>query len=368
MKFWDWLELVLGLGIVAVTLYDVFQAVVVPRWTSDRLRFSPYLVGGLWVPWRAIGCRFRSAARRENFLAAFAPLVLPVLLAVWASALILGFGFALHALRAGVKPTLADLGTSWYFAGVCLFTLGFGEMAPVSPLARIVSVAASASGMALVTLIVSLLFNIHGAFQRREVLVLILESRAGAPPSGVTLLESFGWLKMRDDLPALFTAWEKWTADVLESHRAFPILPYFRSSQGRESWMAALEAVLDAATLLQTTVEAGPQGAAHLMRQLGIRAVMDLTMRRGLEIPDDVELSREQFEVARRRLALAGYPLRETEVSWRDFAASRRQYAGSLTALARYFGAPPADWLAGSQPNEKQPTPSVEPDEDLEFP
>jgi hypothetical protein len=142
------------------------------------------------------------------------------------------------------------------------------------------------------------------------------------------------------------------------------MLPYFRSSQGQQSWMAAMEAVLDAANLMQTAVDAGPQGNAHLMQRLGVRAVHDLSERRGLKIGKDLGVTREEFEVARRRLEKAGYKLRDAERSWRDFAANRREYLGPLLALAKYFGVPPAKWLAGAPPTAEAPDPPIQEEEE----
>ncbi|HEU4752239.1 MAG TPA: potassium channel family protein, partial [Armatimonadota bacterium] len=199
-------ELLLGLALVALVLYDVFEAVVVPRWTSRFFRLSPFLTDNLWLLWRASGRRIRGADRREDFLGAYAPLALLLYLLVWVLLLILGYGLALYALRDQIRPHPVDLGEGCYLAGVSLFTLGFGDLAPTGALARTVTLAASASGLAVVALVLSLLFNLHAAFQRRETLVLTLDARGGAPPSGVTLLETYARYEMLDQLPAFFVA------------------------------------------------------------------------------------------------------------------------------------------------------------------
>lgn len=339
------IELIAGTFIVAVVLYDVFQSVVVPRWTSRTLRLAPLLLEGTWWLWRGVGKRLRSADRREDFLGAFAPFAILLTLFVWTIVLIFGYGLALHALRSEIRPFAPDLGASCYLAGVALFTLGFGDLVPVRPEARIVTLCAAASGLAVVALVLSLLFNLHSAFQRREVLVLSLDARAGAPPSGVTLLETYARLGMLDQLPACFAAWETWAAEVLESHRAYPILPYFRSSHENESWVSALGAVLDAATLLITTVEDGAQGPARMMHRLGVHAVADLNYWCGLRCGPEVGVERDEWEEARRRLEAVGYAVRDLEEGWLRFKHARSEYAGPLNALARQFATPPAGWI-----------------------
>jgi Ion channel len=356
-------------------LFDVFQSIVVPRWTDRTLRLSPFLIDLLWPVWRRIGLRLRPAQRRENFLGTFAPLALMVFLLSWVGALIIGYGLIIHALREQIVPPLSDLGTAFYLAGTSLLTIGFGDLVPRGGAARFVLLAAAASGLAIVALVISLTFSLYGLFRAREILVLTLDARAGAPPSGVTMLETYARLEIMEELPATFAAWEVWSAQMLESHLAYPILPYFRSSHKNESWVSALGAVLDAATLLLTTVEGGPpleqreergpaarpvgmerpQGAARLMYQLGCHALLDLSQWFRFRLAREQEptgkaapaggVERTEFVAARERLAAAGYRLCEEEEAWRSFVEQRSVYAAALNALARHFETPPTQWI-----------------------
>jgi Ion channel len=369
------LELLIGALVVAAVLYDVFQSIVVPRWTDRTLRLSPFLIDVLWPVWRRIGLRLRPAQRSENFLGTFAPLALIDVLLVWVTALIVGYGLMIHALREQIEPPISHLGTAFYLAGSSLLTLGFGDLVARGGPARFVLLAAAASGLAVVALVISLTFSLYGLFQRREVLVLTLDARAGAPPSGVTMLETYARLEILEELPATFAAWEVWSAEMLESHLAYPILPYFRSSHKNESWVSALGAVLDAATLLLTTLEGGhpaerseergpasrlaglerPQGAAHLMYRLGCHALLDLSQWFRFRLPDEPEpvgeptraggVERAEFVAARERLAAAGYRLCEEEGAWRSFVKHRSVYAAALNDLARHFATPPTQWI-----------------------
>ena len=42
---------------------------------------------------------------------------------------------------------------------------------------------------------------------------------------------------------------QRWAAEVMESHLAYPMLAYFRSSHDDQSWIGTLGTLLDAATL-----------------------------------------------------------------------------------------------------------------------
>ena len=244
-----------------------------------------------------------------------------------------------------VAPPPEDVWASLYFAGTSLITIGFGDVTPVGPGARVVALAAGATGLVLVALAITLIFSLYASFQRREVLVVTLDSPAGAPPSGVQLLESMGRLKLIDDLPALFLSWEKWAAEVLDSHLAYPLLCFFRSSHDNESWVSALGALLDAATLCLTTVEGCPEGRAKLLLAIGAHLVEDVSQYFRIAHEHGVIVERSEFDAARSRLADAGWVLRDAERSWSDFQRIRGRYAGDLEGMAHFWAVPPAQWI-----------------------
>ena len=355
MTFFQDFELLVGMLLVALVLHDVFQSVVVPRWTSRRWRIAPMLVDKLWPLWRNVAQRRPEGDPREDFLGTYAPLALMLMLVVWVGVLTLGFGLIFWSLRYHFAPNLHSFGEALYVAGVTLLTIGFGDYAPNDGMARVFTLVAGASGLAVFALVISLLFTLYNAFERREVLSLGLDARAGSPPSGVALLENYAQLDLLDKLPDLFDQWEEWSAQVLQSHIAYPLLPFFRSSHDGESWIAALGAVLDGATLLMTTVAPcencgkTPIGAAKLMFRMGTHTVVDLSHWFGFRFDEDeappVGVARSEFDRARDKLQRAGFALRPADEAWDDFARHRSQYAAGLNELAKHFAAPPAQWV-----------------------
>jgi len=232
-----------------------------------------------------------------------------------------------------------------YYAGTSLLTIGYGDIVAQSALARLVSITAAIAGLGLIALAISFIFSLYASFQRREVLVVTLDARAGAPPSGVSMLEATAKFGMKDDLARIFLEWEKWAAEVLDSHMAYPLLAYFRSSHDNESWISALGAVLDAATIVLTTVVDIPRGPASMMYAMGRHTVEDLG--RYFHIPQDhmPGVERYEFDEARQRLAKAGYTLLAPDDSWTAFARLRSEYAGPLNDMAKWFAAPPTQWI-----------------------
>jgi hypothetical protein len=350
-------DLVIGLVGVAcllLALWDIFQTVVVPRPTPSRLRIARHVVPPAWRAWRAIGIRTRSGLSRDAFLGLFAPGAAILLLVVWLVVLVVGYALVLFALRGELHPTPTDLGAAIYFAGTSVLTLGFGDFVADGLLSRLVVLTAAASGLGVVALVITFLFSLFGSYQRREVLVVTLSARAKSPPSAVTLLETHARLGLVEELPALFAQWERWTAEVLDTHVAYPLLGFFRSSHDDISWISALGAVLDAAALVLTTIRGVPRGQAEITKRVGAHLVEDISNGLGLA-GDGVAVDREQFTEVYRRLDEAGYELEPETEAWQAFERARGSYAGRLEAMAEYWATPATLWVGPSKTGHPAP-------------
>lgn len=340
------LEVGAGALVVLAILIDVFQTIVLPRpIVRSRVGVARALVYVTWRGWRRFCLTVNSPNVRERRLGLYAPSVVIALLVTWIGLLMIGYGLVFYGLRDQIKPSPADIWESTYFAGTALLTIGFGDVVAVAGPARVVSLIAGATGLALVALVITFVFSLYAFFQRRELLVTTLDERAGAPPSGVALLETHAKLGMVDDLARIFAAWELWCAEVLDSHLAYPLLGYFRSSHDNESWVSALGALLDAATLCITTIEGGPLGPAKITRGIGAHLVEDVTAYFQLSHEHDAAVERSEFDEARARLAAAGYRLRDADAAWSKFSELRSAYASDLNAMAQYWAVPPAQWI-----------------------
>lgn len=344
------LEAAAGAALVCAVLLDVFQTIVTPRPVAGRLRLSRYLSRSLWQFWRWAGERLILRRVREGFLGSYGPLSVIVSLVTWVGLLVLGYGLLLDSVRDQIRPRPPGLGTSVYFAATSLLTIGYGDYVPAGAPARAIALAAGAIGLGTFALVITYLFSLFGAFQRREVAVVVTEAAAGAPPSGAALLETYGLADVREDLSRLFQRWQEWAAEVLDSHLAFPVLTYFRSSHDNDSWISSLGAMMDAATLVITTIEDGPRGWAKMFSWVGGHCIEDIVLYFGLPHELDLGVELEEYRLVRTRLERAGWKLRPEAEAWQAFRELRSQYAGRINALARHWASPPAQWIGDRSP------------------
>ncbi len=361
----DALIFIAGATLLAFVLWDIFQSVVVPRPTPGRLRIARYTVPPAWRLWRWLGIRTKTGLARDWLLGMFAPGAAILLFGMWILVIVLADGLMLWALRGEISPTPANFGDALYFAGTSALTIGYGDIVANGTVSRLVVLLAAATGLGVVALVITFVFSLFGSYQRREILVVTLSARAKSPPSAVTLLETYARLDLVDDLPPLFKEWEHWSAEVLDSHVAYPLLGYFRSSHDNVSWISAVGAVLDAAALIATTIREVPRGQAEITLRVGAHLVEDISNYQGLS-SDGSGVDFEAFSGVYDRLAAAGYALEDREAAWRHFERARGKYASRLESLARYWATPAPSWVGvkahgGSVLHlHRQPAPTTE--------
>jgi hypothetical protein len=328
-------------------------------------------VGGWLTRWvdQVVNGAFRLATRtaaeykrRDRLLATQAAAILLTQLAAW---LVLSFvGYALlfwpFATR-GVMSAFTDAGSS-------LFTLGFAEPGGAAPLA-IVFIAA-ATGLVIVTLQIAYLPTLYSAFNRRETEVALLNARAGVPSWGPELLARTHYAlgsgtSTIDTMPDLYAQWERWAADVGESHTTYLPLVRFRSPQPLSSWVTALLAVLDSAALfLALSPKAAPVVPARLCLRSGYLCFNRIAHAMGIEVPDEpdpedgISVSYQDFLEAVARMREVDFPVeRDAAEAWPDFVGWRVNYESAAYAVAAAVDAVPALW---SGPR-RHPTPAIAP-------
>jgi len=350
-----------GVLLIWVAGRSVIATVIVPR----RIRSGLTRAVGVMVdvPFHSLADRFDSYEPRDRILAAQAPIQLILLIVMWLAVFEVGFSLVLW-------PSMGTAGLPGAFAlaGSSLCTLGY--LVPSSGTQRAVADVASFVGLGTVALQIGYLPTLYAAFNRRETLVTMLDSRAGVPSWGPELLARTHYglgsgVSAMEELPGLFEDWERWSADVSESHATYLALINFRSPRPLSSWLTAQLAVLDAAALYLSLVPDAPGAvSARLCLRGGFTCLGTIARARGFAIPeeadpnDGISLTYEEFVDAIDRLAVVDFPVgRTSEEAWIDFVGWRINYEPAAYALARAVDAPPALW---SGPR-RHPIPAIPP-------
>ncbi|MBU6451975.1 MAG: hypothetical protein KGS72_09380, partial [Cyanobacteria bacterium REEB67] len=246
-----------GLVIIFLVFYDVYHSIVLPRPSSRNFRIAPILIGRIaWLPYRRMALKIRNLETREDVLGNFAVIMFLLLMLTWLTLLIIGYGMIFWSLRDDMRPAIYTFQEAMYFAGTSILTIGFGDVVALTARARVTALAAGASGLALLGMGFSAVFNLQNFLYGREVPLAMIHSRMQGNVSGLELLLEHARNRTLDYLRADIRDWEKWLAYVMETHRDFPLMCYFRSTGRGDSWITCLGSMLDACNLMTTTVVA----------------------------------------------------------------------------------------------------------------
>jgi len=338
---------VAGAVLVLTAGSSVIKTLIVPRAVSSWLtRWVDQIVTAAFrVAGRGIG----DYRRRDRVLAAQAPAILLGQLAAWLGFSLVGYWLLLWPFVAG------GVTRAFTAAGSSLFTLGFAEPPGAAP--AVIVFAAAATGLAIVTLQIAYLPTLYAAFNRRETEVALLNARAGVPSWGPELLARTHYalgsgVSAIDTLPDLYERWERWAADIAESHTTYLPLVRFRSPRPLSSWVTALLAVLDSAALiLALSPSVAPVVPARLCLRGGFVCLNQIARAMGIPTPDEpdpstgISLTYDEFLDAIARMREVDFPIeRDPAEAWVDFVGWRVNYEQAAYAVANAVDAVPALW------------------------
>lgn len=339
-----------GIALILLVLWEGFETIVLPRRVTRQLRLTRLYYRATWTLWAAIFGSIRSPKRRDTYLGFYGPLSLLGLLVVWAVTLVLGFALVHWAFGSQVSVpagTEAGFWTDLYLSGTTFFTLGLGDVTPRGPLGRFLTVVESGTGFAFLALVIGYLPTLYQAFSRREVNITLLDARAGSPPSATELLRRHARDHGPVSLVQLLRDWERWSAELLESHLSYPVLCYFRSQHDNENWLASLTTILDTCALVRVGVDGVPPAQAQLTFAIARHAVVDLAQIFSTP-PNRAAADRlppEQLAELRRLLAEAGCKLQEGPEAEQRLTELRAMYEPYVQALGGFLRFTLPGWL-----------------------
>jgi len=343
---------ILGLVLALLTTASVVRNLVIPRSRPGGLARAVDRAVDRGFAFATKRCR--SYESRDEVLAAQAAVYLVAMLVAWLTSYLAGFALQLW-------PWTHDLGGAFEEAASSMLTLGFDSTHQGTPTA--LDTLAALAGLVVIAVQIAYLPTLYAAFNRRETDVTLLGARAGSPPWGPELLARtrYGMRTRTDDLPEFYALWERWAADVAESHANYPVLIRFRSPQPLSSWLVGLLAVLDSAALHLALCPAQERYETRACLRMGFTALRQIGVAVGLAVDFDpdpdkpLELTYDEFRQAVARLEAVGYPIERTaEEAWPHFRGWRVNYESLAYALAKATDAVPALW-SGSRRWQAEP-------------
>ncbi|WP_375488755.1 hypothetical protein [uncultured Jatrophihabitans sp.] len=363
-------------GLLVVLAWgSVLSVLVVPRRTRNQLNRVMFEV----VEWffRFVAHRLRGYALRDRWLAWQGPSLIMVQLAAWLAIFYVGYALIINAIQVdSVAHAFAQSGSS-------LFTLGYAG--PQGASLNIVDYLAAATGLIVVALQIGYLPTLYGAFNRRETEVRLLFGRAGVPAWGPEILARTRFGFTADDHGAVmddfYLRWERWAADLSESHTNYPVLTLLRSPLRLSSWLVAIVAVMDSAALwLALAPGSAPVTEARLALRMGFTALRAVADSLGMETDRDpdpdaaLQLSYDAYLDGVGRIFETSFRTERTaEEAWPDFRGWRVNYEAIAYKLAARLDAVPAPWtgprLTGDaeiepiRPPNRTPTPYQQQDD-----
>jgi hypothetical protein len=330
----DILAVVSGIVIIVVSTGIAIRTFMVPAGAPPLInrvlfRFTQALFDLAIRP-------IRSDVRRQSVLSLFAPISLLVVLSVLLG--MIGFGYTLALYGAGIKPMLR----AFLFSGSALSTMGFES--PGNDFWVIVLSAVEAlTVVIIVALLIGYLPTIYSSYQQREQAVNNLDRLTGSQPDGMKVVDAYVNIFGASRLGELWQTWIGWFDDLATSGSTLSGELYLRSSRWDRSWISAAGAMLDAAALVDSSIDLSTDPAADRLVRLGsrsLRQVLEPLRLRCAEQPKwpqtPINITQQEFEDAYDHLQQSGLPMKpDKSAAWTTFAQHRVQYECPLMTLVR---------------------------------
>jgi hypothetical protein len=344
-----------GIVCLLAVLLDAFQTIILPRRATGRFRLTRIFYLITWRPWVFFARRIRNPRMRETAFSYYGPLSLIFLLVVWAAAMVVGFALIYYSLGSPFNDATQQAGirTDLYVSGTTIFTLGLGDVTPHGAWARQLIILEAGTGFGFLAVVMGYFPVLYSAFSRREVSISLLDARAGSPPTAAELMRRHSYKGADQALSVLLIEWERWSAELLESHISYPLLCYFRSQHNNQSWISALTSILDTSALLIAGVQGHEARQAQLTFAMARHAMVDLAQIFSLAPRNDApdRLPRDAYERLYKLLCQSGVSVCPDSHSMDRLRDMRVLYEGYAEALSSYLFMPLPPWIA-DQPHK----------------
>ena len=350
------LAAVVGLVLIFGVLADGFTVMVLPRRLVWPYRPSRLFYLAAWTVWRRAACLLPPGKRQQFLLSIFGPLSLLALFVLWVSGLVLGFALLHAGLGTPLNLPAGEQGgffAYFYLSGTTFFTVGFGDFTAASSLGRFLTVVEGGMGFGFLAIIIGYLPVLYQAFSRREASISLMDARAGSPPTaGQLLLRMARAGACATAAGPMLAEWERWSAELLESHLSFPVLSFYRSQHDNQSWVATLTCALDTCALLLAGKPGSDLYQVRLTFAMARHAAVDLALvfRTPPRPPDPDRLPPERLAALRAELRKAGLALQDGAAADARLGELRGLYEPFVNGLAEFLLLPLPPVLPEKEP------------------
>ena len=350
-----WLAPFAGVALIAVALADVFLTVLYARIGAAFL--ADFLGAKMWKLFKAVAPLF---GRFRNAVLSFCgPSVLVVVVTIWASLLVGGFGLIVWP-RLGSSivssepstPTPTDFASALYYSGNCLTTAFNGDLVPRTAFFRLLSAVESAVGISVLTLTITYFLEIYNALLRRNTLAQNLHHATGGTGDAAEWVAGLGpggdFNGARGELADVADE----VMNFYESQHFYPILIYFRFGDPKYAVSRKTLIVFDAVSLIRTALDAERYagfvqstpvtqlwGGAMRATQMMARTFLGEPPERDRDVDAaTAERWRRRFRDAVERLRASGIETaRDEDAAAGRYVALRRQWQCYVDSFTRYM-------------------------------
>lgn len=340
----------LGVGLVIISLSDIYLTVLYPRLGSSWI--GSQLGKRIWQLFLLVARAI--PGKGDRLLSYCGPTLVVVVVVVWVALLINGFALIFWtelgtSIQTSEGQTPTDFFTALFLSGSSITTLGPGSLMPKTGIYQLLIVLETGLGFSTFTLTITYLLSVYSALIRRNTFALSLHHQTAGIADAAEVLARLGADGNLNSAQQNISDTAKDLINLLESQHSYPVLLYFRFRQTYYAIPRILLLAMDTATLIKSALNQEkhrPLVYSTAVAELWGGGLQLLTELSGSFMPKrrpkiDHELEqvwRQRYYQVVARLQSEGIETAvDLEAGANSYISLRYQWGGYLTLLTNYL-------------------------------